>query len=161
MWLFVVSALATSLCDAASPLPSDGAHPLPYCRRISRFFQNVRTNHHGQSLQLFNIEVLAQIIEVSLALHGTTVFIAVTSVKYKCVCAFVAFSRGPQSDNGALEAGLTGNTPLLHSVESTHETERSDIKNVLSIDFQDKDEIFLCKTDKNTSALYVGFSSSP
>jgi hypothetical protein len=47
MWLFVVSALATSLCDAASPPPSDGAHPLPYCRRISRFFQNVRTNHHG------------------------------------------------------------------------------------------------------------------
>ena len=73
----------------------------------------------------------------------------------------VAASHSPNSDNGALEAGLTGNTPLLHSVESTHETERSDIKNVLSIDFQEKDEIFLCRTDKNTSALYVGFSSSP
>jgi hypothetical protein len=40
-------------------------------------------DHHGQSLELFNIKVLAQIIEVSLALHGATVFIAVTSESIK------------------------------------------------------------------------------
>jgi hypothetical protein len=54
----------------------------------------------------------------------------------------VAAAHSSNLDNGALDAGLSVDTPLLHLVESSHETKRSDIKSVLSIEFQEKDEIF-------------------
>ena len=43
----------------------------------------------------------------------------------------VGAAHSPNLDNGALDAGQSGD-PLLHLVESSHETERSDRKSVLS-----------------------------
>ena len=63
----------------------------------------------------------------------------------------IAAAHSPNLDNGALDAGLSVHTPLLHLVESSHETERSDIKNVLSLEFLGKDEIFEYERDKNIS----------
>ena len=68
----------------------------------------------------------------------------------------VAAAHAPNLGNGALDAGLSIATPLLHFVESSHETERSDRKSVLS--FKKRTKYFNVKRQKYFAQCFVELS---